>query len=240
MRRPVGLPGQRHDGRPARARHALLARVLRVSPVPFLISQILASNIGGTATLIGDPPNILIGSAAGLGFVDFLANMAPDRPGDPRRLHPGDPRSCSRGDLAVHDDVRDAVLALDEREVLTDVRLLRVSLIVIGATIVGFVVATPLGLEAGTIALLGAAVLLLLVRARRRVGPARGRVADAVLLRRPVHARRGRRPRRHHRRLAAGPHRPDRRRPDRDDDRAALAVRASPRRSSTTSRTPPR
>src|SRR5918998_1173989 len=54
-----------------------IARTLRVSPFPYLISQILASNIGGTATLIGDPPNILIGSAAGLDFADFLVNLAP-------------------------------------------------------------------------------------------------------------------------------------------------------------------
>ncbi len=140
-----------------------IATVLRVSPVPFLIAEILASNIGGTATLIGDPPNILIGSAAGLSFVDFLANMTPIvlailvvfvlllRPMFGR-------------DLAVHADVRDAVLALDEREVLSDIPLLRLSLAVLAATIVGFVLATPLGLEAGTIALFGAAVLLLLSR----------------------------------------------------------------------------
>ena len=54
-----------------------VSRRLDISPVPYLITQILASNIGGTATLIGDPPNILIGSAAGLGFGDFLANLAP-------------------------------------------------------------------------------------------------------------------------------------------------------------------
>ena len=54
-----------------------VAHRLGVSPMPYLISAILASNIGGTATLIGDPPNILIGSAAGLGFDDFLVNLAP-------------------------------------------------------------------------------------------------------------------------------------------------------------------
>ena len=54
-----------------------IARTLNVSPFPYLISQIFASNIGGTATLIGDPPNILIGSAAGLDFADFLVNLAP-------------------------------------------------------------------------------------------------------------------------------------------------------------------
>ena len=54
-----------------------VAGILGVSPVPFLISLILASNIGGTATLIGDPPNILIGSAAGLSFVDFIVHLTP-------------------------------------------------------------------------------------------------------------------------------------------------------------------
>ena len=140
-----------------------IASVLRVSPVPFLIAEILASNIGGTATLIGDPPNILIGSAAGLSFVDFLANMTPIAVAILLvflvLLRPMFGR-----DLAVHADVRDAVLALDEREVLSDIRLLRLSLVVLGATIIGFVFATPLGLEAGTIALFGAAVLTLLSR----------------------------------------------------------------------------
>src|SRR5512146_2820228 len=54
-----------------------VARRLDVSPMPYLVSQILASNIGGTATLIGDPPNILIGSAAKLDFADFLINLGP-------------------------------------------------------------------------------------------------------------------------------------------------------------------
>ncbi len=138
-----------------------LARVLRVSPVPFLISQILASNIGGAATLIGDPPNILIGSAAGLGFLEFLLNMGPIALAI-LVVFIISTRFLFGRDMAVHDDVKEAILALDEREVLTDVRLLRISLIVISATIVGFLFATPLGLEAGTIALLGAAVLLLL------------------------------------------------------------------------------
>src|SRR3954454_23634454 len=54
-----------------------IARTMRVSPFPYLISQVLASNIGGTATLIGDPPNILIGSAASLDFGAFLFNLGP-------------------------------------------------------------------------------------------------------------------------------------------------------------------
>lgn len=140
-----------------------IASVLRVSPVPFLIAEILASNIGGTATLIGDPPNILIGSAAGLSFVDFLANMTPIAVAI-LLVFLALLRPMFGRDLAVHADVREAVLALDEREVLTDIGLLRLSLVVLGATIVGFILATPLGLEAGTIALFGAAVLTLLSR----------------------------------------------------------------------------
>jgi Na+/H+ antiporter NhaD/arsenite permease-like protein len=140
-----------------------IANVLRVSPLPYLVSQILASNIGGAATLIGDPPNILIGSAAGLGFDDFLVHMAPAA------------LIClvvflamcrwffARG-LSVEPDVRDAVLALDEREVLTEPRLLRISLTVIGLTLLGFLFAKPLGIEAGVFALLGAAVLALVTR----------------------------------------------------------------------------
>ncbi len=140
-----------------------IATVLRVSPVPFLISEILASNIGGTATLIGDPPNILIGSASGLGFLEFVANLGPISLAI-LVVFLLMARFMFVRDLASHADIRDAVLALDEREVLTDPALLRTSLLVIGATIVGFLLATPIGLEPGTIALLGAAVLLLLSR----------------------------------------------------------------------------
>jgi Na+/H+ antiporter NhaD/arsenite permease-like protein len=140
-----------------------IATALRVSPIPFLIAEILASNIGGAATLIGDPPNILIGSAAGLGFMEFLTNMGPISVAI-LVVYLVMTRVMFGRDLKVHADVRDAVLALDEREVLTDVPLLRLSLAVIGATIFGFIIATPLGLEAGTIALFGAAILLLLSR----------------------------------------------------------------------------
>jgi Na+/H+ antiporter NhaD/arsenite permease-like protein len=140
-----------------------IASVLRISPLPFLISEILASNVGGTATLIGDPPNILIGSAAGLGFVEFLTNLGPVVLVILAAFLLTT-RVLFRRDLEVHDDVRDAVLALDEREVLTDIPLLRMGLVVLGGTIVGFVFANALGLEAGSIALFGAAILMLLSR----------------------------------------------------------------------------
>lgn len=140
-----------------------IASVLRVSPLPFLISLILASNIGGTATLIGDPPNILIGSAADLGFEEFLLNLAPVVVVIFVAFLAMTRLFFAR-DFAVHAEVRDAVLALDENEMLTDRRLLRISLAVLAATMVGFTLARPLGLEAGTIALFGAAVLTLAAR----------------------------------------------------------------------------
>jgi Na+/H+ antiporter NhaD/arsenite permease-like protein len=140
-----------------------ISSVLRVSPLPFLMSEILASNIGGTATLIGDPPNILIGSASGLGFPEFLLNLGPIALAV-LLVFLVMARFMFGRDLSIHDDVRDAVLALDEREVLTNPGLLRLSLLVIGATLIGFLLARPLNLEPGAIALLGAAVLLLLSR----------------------------------------------------------------------------
>ena len=140
-----------------------IAATLRVSPFPFLVSEILASNIGGTATLIGDPPNILIGSAAGLDFAAFLGTMAPAAV-LVFIAFVVTVRLFFRGALEVHAEVRDAVLALDEREVLTDVRLLRISLVVIGLTILGFLVHGVLGYEPATIALLGAAALMLVTR----------------------------------------------------------------------------
>jgi len=140
-----------------------ISTVLRVSPLPFLMSEILASNIGGTATLIGDPPNILIGSASGLGFLEFIVNLGPIALAI-LIVFLVMTRFMFGRDLEIHEEVRDAVLALDEREVLSNPGLLRLSLLVIGGTLIGFLLATPLGLEPGSIALLGAAVLLLISR----------------------------------------------------------------------------
>ncbi|HEX5589281.1 MAG TPA: ArsB/NhaD family transporter [Candidatus Limnocylindrales bacterium] len=138
-----------------------IAKRLGVSPVPYLISGILASNIGGTATLIGDPPNILIGSAAGLGFDDFL-------------LHLGPVtvlvflafvviiRFAFRNHLEVPDERREEALERTEENTIKDRPLLIRSLIVTGATIAGFLVHSIIGVEPATIALLGAMVLMLI------------------------------------------------------------------------------
>ena len=137
-----------------------VAAAIGVSPMPFLISQILASNIGGAATLIGDPPNILIGSAAGLGFDAFILNVAPvivviflvflwmTR----RSFGPA---------LAGHTTGEELLEALDAEQVIEDHGLLVRALVVLGGTIVGFFVGAAFGLEPATVALAGATALLL-------------------------------------------------------------------------------
>ncbi|NLU50407.1 MAG: hypothetical protein GXX09_08360, partial [Syntrophomonadaceae bacterium] len=136
---------------------------LGVSPVPFLVAEIMASNIGGTATLIGDPPNIMIGSATHFGFLDFLTNLAV-------------PVSIVlvatiavlawffRKDLIAEDSNIHMVLDLNERELIKEWSLLKKSLTVLALTILGFVFHQALNLESATIALLGAALVLVVTR----------------------------------------------------------------------------
>ena len=137
---------------------------LGLDPRPYLITQVIASNIGGTATLIGDPPNILIGGATGLDFLAFLANLGPlvlmllpvmiggfwliygrgNRLGTPSLESR---RALTRGDASEH---------------LGDSRLLRLSLAILVLTIFGFFLHGALHYQAGTIAVFGAVTLLLL------------------------------------------------------------------------------
>ncbi len=140
-----------------------LAARLGLSPMPFIISAILASNIGGAATLIGDPPNILIASAAGLDFVAFLAHMAPLAI-ICLVLYLVAARWLFGGQLQIAPELRDELLAMDERQMISDPGLLRISLIVLSATLIGFLLHGALGYEPGTVALAGAAMLLLLSR----------------------------------------------------------------------------
>ena len=141
-----------------------LCNDLRLDPRPFLISQVIASNIGGTATLIGDPPNILIGGATGLDFVSFLVSLGPvvlillplmlagfwliyGRTG---RL--GTPPAERRERLGEENGFSH----------LGDQRLLRQSLFVLALTILGFFLHSTLHYQAGTIAIFGAILLLLI------------------------------------------------------------------------------
>ena len=140
-----------------------LAARLGITPIPFLIAEILASNIGGSATLIGDPPNILIGSAADLDFVEFMSHMTPIA-AVTLVLFLVAARWLFRGQLRVDPQLREAFLNLDERAMISDPALLRRSVVVMVLTLVGFVLHGPLGLEPATIALAGAVVLMLVAR----------------------------------------------------------------------------
>jgi len=137
-----------------------IARTLRVSPFPYLISQILASNIGGTATLIGDPPNILIGSAAGLDFADFLVNLAPVVLVI-LVVFVVIMRLTFARSMEDDADRLDMLAELDPAAAIKDRRLMFRALFVLGLTIAGFVAHSALGLEAATVALLGATVLMI-------------------------------------------------------------------------------
>ena len=140
-----------------------ITNMLKVSPVPFFMTQILASNIGGTATLIGDPPNIMIGSAAGLSFTDFVCNTGVAVVfvlivtticfyfiyG--RKLH-------------VHPEEMAAVMQLDETKAINDRPLLIKSVVMIVLVILAFIFHDKLGLESSVIALTAAAIMILIGR----------------------------------------------------------------------------
>jgi Na+/H+ antiporter NhaD/arsenite permease-like protein len=144
----------------------VICRELNVKAYPFLFAEIFASNIGGTATLIGDPPNIIIGSAANLSFMDFVYALTPVviviLLVNCLAIHLIWGRS-----MTATAGAKARVMALDHRDAITDRPLMRKSLFVIALVILGFVMARFLGLEAGTIALFGAALLLLLFNVGR-------------------------------------------------------------------------
>jgi Na+/H+ antiporter NhaD/arsenite permease-like protein len=144
----------------------VICRELGVKAYPFLFAEIFASNIGGTATLIGDPPNIIIGSAANLSFMDFVHALTPVvlivLAVNCVAIHLIWGRS-----MTATAEAKARVMALDHRNAITDRTLMRKSLFVIALVILGFLTARTIGLEAGTIALFGAAILLLLVNVGR-------------------------------------------------------------------------
>ncbi|MEO8556156.1 MAG: ArsB/NhaD family transporter [Actinomycetota bacterium] len=132
---------------------------LAVSPVPFLIAEVLASNVGGTATLIGDPPNIIIASRANLTFNDFIVNLAPIVVVLLLVLI-GLCWVLFRKQLRYNPERVAALMALDERDVISDHRLLKRSGVVLFAVMVGFVAHSALHIEPSMVALLGAGALV--------------------------------------------------------------------------------
>ena len=138
-----------------------VAKDLRINPVPFIISEVFASNVGGTATLIGDPPNIMIGSSAGLSFMDFIKN-------DAVIVIPllffttYIFMLVYKKKLVTTAEAKDRVIQMDENECIKDHVLLVKSLVVLGLTVIGFLLHSVLHYESATIAI-GGAVLLLLI-----------------------------------------------------------------------------
>lgn len=140
-----------------------ITNMLKLNPVPFFMTQILAANIGGTATLIGDPPNIMIGSAAGLSFNDFILSTGPAV-----LLVILATVACFYfiygRKLQVTQEAREVILGLDETKAIKDRPLLIKSVVMIALVVLGFVFHAQLHLESCTIALTAAAIMLLIGR----------------------------------------------------------------------------
>jgi len=139
-----------------------ITRLLGVNPVPFLISEVLFSNIGGTATLIGDPPNIMIGNAVKhLTFNQFLFNLAPVVVViilvTLVLLY-----FMFRRQLNVDESQKQKLMALNEKEYIKDPVLMKKSLIVLGLTILGFMLHSVVHLEPAVVAIAGATILMLI------------------------------------------------------------------------------
>lgn len=139
----------------------LISDALGVSPVPLVLTQVMASNIGGAATLIGDPPNILVGSAAGLSFNQFILNMTPAvalaLPPALLFLY-----LVFRGELkSSGPEARETVANMNARGAIRDGVLLRRSLLILALVVAAFFLHGVLHLQPATIALFGAAALVL-------------------------------------------------------------------------------
>lgn len=141
----------------------LLADTLDIKPIPLVIMEIVASNIGGTATLIGDPPNILIAGATGLSFNSFLLNLAPIAVVT-LAVVVGALYLFYRRDLQVAPANREKVMQIDARKSIEDVGELWRTVPVLLLTIVAFFFHQALGLEPATVALTGASITLLASR----------------------------------------------------------------------------
>ncbi len=139
----------------------VITDTLEINPIPFLISEVIAANTGGTATLIGDPPNIMIGGATNLGFMDFLLNLGPVvlvifivTIFILKLIY--------NKSLVVDNENRKKILEFDESKTIKDKKLLIKSLSVLIITILGFSIHQILGLESATVALFGGIFLLLI------------------------------------------------------------------------------
>lgn len=141
----------------------LITKKLKINPIPFVIMEIFASNIGGTSTLIGDPPNIMIGSAANLSFMDFIVHLLPITIVillvTITIIY-----FIYRKNLIVKNEDKLEILKLNPKDSLKDKKLLYTGLIILFFVLIGFIFGDKLGLSTGVVAITGAAVYLLLTR----------------------------------------------------------------------------
>lgn len=139
----------------------IITDTLKLDPIPFLIPEIIASNIGGTSTLIGDPPNIMIGSAADLGFIDFIVNLLPviiiifvvtffif--------------KVLYRNQLNIDESLMEEIYKFDEKKSIQDIKLLKKCALVMLFILLGFFFHERLGYASSIVALSGATILLLI------------------------------------------------------------------------------
>lgn len=141
----------------------LLADALDIDPIPLIVIEVMASNIGGTATLIGDPPNIIIAGATGLSFNEFLVNLAPVVLVTFVVVIAG-LYGYYRSRLRIGERNRAAIMELDAAAAIRDRDELRRTVPVLVLTVLAFFVHQPLHIEPATVALAGAAVGLLVTR----------------------------------------------------------------------------
>ena len=139
----------------------LIADALEVDPIPYLISCALASNIGGTATLIGDPPNIMIASKAQLDFMAFIYHLAPIVI-VMMVVYLIAIKYIWGRKLRTRDELRKRIMQMNEREAIKDPVMLKKSLAVLATVLTGFVLHGMLHFQPATVALFGAGLLLLL------------------------------------------------------------------------------
>ncbi len=136
-----------------------LTEILEVPALPYLLAEVMLSNVGGTATLIGDPPNTLIGNAAGIGFNEFAINIAPVVVVI-TIVFLVIFKIMFGKKLVATEENKAKIMKLDPKQSISDMPLLIKGMVVLFLTIVGFVFYDALGLELATIALLGAAFLM--------------------------------------------------------------------------------
>ncbi len=142
-----------------------VAKDLRLNPIPLIISEVFASNVGGSATLIGDPPNIMIGAKTGLGFMEFLKNNTPI-------ILPILAITTItfvliyRKQLHTSDKYKKKALELNENEAIKDKVLLKKCLAVLGLTLLGFILHGVLHIESSTVAICGAVLLMLIAKVK--------------------------------------------------------------------------